>query len=606
MNGKVASIALVLIVAIPLLLGYCLNLTEEEITGWESTDSVNMTDTMLNSSSPVFVTSYAPHNNSEIYARITYPGAGVTEYGVYSPAFSSTGSVYTSIPAYRTVSATYTLNTPTVTTTEGTDMGTYSEVTFSNPHHTPYLYIQASELSQLNYAGASDLGTYWQFVARNGVQYISTDNTDGSLAEGTYSSSVIVLSDRYPTYRYVTNTYTQLEIATDYAFTQVSPAVFKIEDSGGRVYYNSITNSDGVSVSKTGDTLIIGSSVYTGVSAVYIASSSSTIYYTYTEQIADTYANPSYGWTTNISSGNVVQPYWQNGQTNQSVRMMMSISTGEYLDLQVVNGSDSSDTVSIRNTAGVITVNGTELGTYTYLCADITGKGLTLSGLNAWPDMFAAPNVINSVSVDFANALDTFMRIYLSGSNTIEYRVDSAVIQSGTFATTTDYTLDMGALWPGKSFSVTIPNIGIYGDTVTFGGQSYAVTDGAITVNGQTVRLLKCAFSSTYNEDRGEWTNAINGYTVSADTVPSSVYFGGEWSFIVTAYAMEETTSTELVWHAGEFAFNGFDSNFALLGLVSCVGVFIALGIYGQRSGAKVGTLLLICGCAGLLFLAMI
>ena len=59
-----------------------------------------------------------------------------------------------------------------------------------------------------------------------------------------------------------------------------------------------------------------------------------------------------------------------------------------------------------------------------------------------------------------------------------------------------------------------------------------------------------------------------------------------------------------MVWHAGEF---GLDKRgFAVAGLLACAALFVALGMSGQRSGAKVGLLLLICGGAAVGFLIII
>ena len=58
------------------------------------------------------------------------------------------------------------------------------------------------------------------------------------------------------------------------------------------------------------------------------------------------------------------------------------------------------------------------------------------------------------------------------------------------------------------------------------------------------------------------------------------------------------------VWHAGEF---GLDKKgFAVAGLLACGGLLVALGMSGQRSGGKMGVLLLICGGAAIVFLLII
>jgi len=59
-------------------------------------------------------------------------------------------------------------------------------------------------------------------------------------------------------------------------------------------------------------------------------------------------------------------------------------------------------------------------------------------------------------------------------------------------------------------------------------------------------------------------------------------------------------------WIAGEFAWDGIDDNFLMVGLLTSLGVFIALGIYSRRSKASVWPLMLVAGGAAFLFLIMI
>ena len=136
------------------------------------------------------------------------------------------------------------------------------------------------------------------------------------------------------------------------------------------------------------------------------------------------------------------------------------------------------------------------------------------------------------------------------------------------------------------------------------------MTDGSITVEGKKIRLLQASFSAVYDEETETYTPSINGIELNTELPPSPVApalgLGGEWSLAVMAYNVEKIEGTHLVWQAGEFAFNGADSNFALIGLLTCGAVFVGLGMYGRRSGAKVGMLMLITGCAAFIFLAMI
>lgn len=602
MDGKVAAIAITLIVAIPLLLGYALAFTEEERISWESTDSVNITDSMLNSSSPTFVNYTGPSNNSGIYTRIYYPGSGVTETSLLAPNFVSTGGVYSSIQTFTTSTGTISVGSAHTTTSEGTDQGPYTEFIVNDWGQYPWVYITTNQLSQMYYGNTSYLGTaFGPFVEIGGAYY-------GTLGGNTVTTDVIrIVSDRSPTYTMTYREYMDVpdSLGANYSLTVSQWTAMRVFHPNGT--WDVITPADGTNtIVRSGTQVIVNGTAYYDVNLVQIAPGASQTVVNYTKLTASGYADPSYGWNLDLSPGNAVYPYWMNGQANQSIRMLATIESGEFVDVSLLNDSDSTSAVSIRNVGGMIRVNGTDLGEYTRLCLDITGSQIKVSGIAGWPDMATPPALINSITVDFSNPLDLFTMVYLSGSSSIEYRVDSAVVRSGSFASTKDYTVNMASLWPNDSYSIRITSAGIYGDSIQFGGESYTVTDGAITVDNTRVRLLNCAFGSTYDTETATWSNTINGYEVSTSASASSVYFGGEWSITVAAYKMQSVTDTELTWNAGEFAFNGFDSDFALMGLLACLGVFIALGIYGRHSGAKVGALLLICACAGFVFLAMI
>jgi hypothetical protein len=48
------------------------------------------------------------------------------------------------------------------------------------------------------------------------------------------------------------------------------------------------------------------------------------------------------------------------------------------------------------------------------------------------------------------------------------------------------------------------------------------------------------------------------------------------------------------------------DDNFLIVGLITCLGVFIGLGIYARKTGKGVIPLLIVCGGAAALFICMI
>lgn len=610
MVSKVTAIALVLIVAVPILIGYGLAFEEVPYTAYETSDRVNVTDRVLNSSNPVYLNSAAPGNNSELLTVITYPGTGVTETTIKAPAYESVSSTYSSLPKYTTVSGYYELEDPVTYTGPGDNLGQYSRLSVSaNPSNMPYIMVSADQLSELHLSsGFSELGSMWgPFLQTSGDSWRVLAGLD--MKE---TGSFYVISDRFPTYTLTHVPYTDLEIDGDYTVTITNSAAIKITHTNDAVdYYPVRAPSNPVIIIKQGSVATIGDTQYSNVDMISVATiNAAGLAYSYTQVDSGSYADPSYGWTTNVAGGNPAQIYWMNSQLNGSVRMLMQITNGEYVDLRPMMDETAAGWASIRRTSGIVTVNGESLGNYGYLCVDVKGNQVTVSGIENWPNMYAPPTLINSITVDLTTPIELFNRIQLSGSTTVNYRVDSAEILSGYFPTALNTMLDMGELWPEKSFTLNISSVGIFGTSLTFAGQNYDVTDGTITVDGNKIRIKDATFSAIYDEESGNYTPTINGIELNTELPPSPVApalgLGGEWSLTIMAYNVEKVEGTRLEWQAGEWAWDGIGADFALVGLLTCGAVFVGLGMYGRRSGAKVGMLMLITGCAALIFLAMI
>ena len=103
----------------------------------------------------------------------------------------------------------------------------------------------------------------------------------------------------------------------------------------------------------------------------------------------------------------------------------------------------------------------------------------------------------------------------------------------------------------------------------------------------------------------GTYDNRINGITVSTTATPSTIAFNGSWSMKIVTAAQKQTTTTATHWIPGQFAWNGVDTDFKLVGLLTCLGAFIGLGIYAKSKRASILPLIIVCGCAGFMFLLL-
>ena len=117
------------------------------------------------------------------------------------------------------------------------------------------------------------------------------------------------------------------------------------------------------------------------------------------------------------------------------------------------------------------------------------------------------------------------------------------------------------------------------------------------------VSVKNLELSSVFNGS--EYENTINGILVSTSVTPSTITFNGDWSVTVSTVAQKSVEKEVTKWIPGKFAWNGMDDNFLMAGLMTSVGAFIGLALYGRRTGARIMPLLLVCGGAAFMFILM-
>jgi len=625
-NRALGAIALTLIVACPIGLGYVFALDQEEITVWESTSESNLTDIMLNSDTEYYIGWEGPTNNSQIYYREYMEGYWIDR--IVAPDYVSTGSTYTSLPIYGEISGELTL-------TSSASMNVVVD-----PQSNPYGGVQSHGLGDdllydlpvmdYYYFGFPDLSQIGLY--NNGVSVLTTTGI-GSLElvrNGSDSWSVetggttytvdafYISSDRTQTYTVWGRDYTPINISGDYASSIGTGLTgVKVVHHDGSVDNIVIEGATSLLKSSSGYAIVDGVP-YDSVSQLSIVRPAgvSILQYTATAAVEGEYADVSAGWTV-PGSGNPFIPYWMNGQTNSSVSLCVHIEEGREVFLTpLASVPDTAPMLHIiRGGDGLVTVvldidgdaGSAVLGEYSDLYVMITRGSYIVSGIPSWPAMGTSPSTLHTVTLDHDMQDDfNFIQIAVPGNHygDVRLRVDQAQIVAGDFPSTKDYTLDMNALYPSKSYSVRVHSIGVYGDSLTLAGVSLPVTNGTVTVNDRTIALRGADISCIDRDGDGIYVTSIGTEEVGTTTGPGSIYLGGEWSLTATAYMLEEVTSTQLRWQPGEFGFD--ETGFVVVGLIACLGAFVGLGMYGRRSGAKVGILMLICGGAAMVLLMMV
>lgn len=613
-----AAIALTLIVVIPICLGYAMASEPVQTTKWNTTETVSLSDTILNSQTP-FYSEYADAmNNSTL---LDYYGTTLV-----SPNYVSTSTTYSSIPVYNNGTGTVTLTSPTSGSSnlrsEHILIGVDSTVTPSITGLTGEIIQVSGNFSSVEVEGNAGNIDVTLSDGQQTLTFYKTTVTDYVLGmdgeyhavtspgyswkyqNHTYLSAYFYVSSNISQYGdYVSGTYETLTVphpvwVADFG---ASSKLIKLDyaDGSDPTIYQS--NSD-FRLSCINDVVTVPGGTYNGVSSISIASldTPNTITYTYRDPTG-TYADPAYGWqlpSDHMDYG------WTNTFNNNYVRMMVHFTSSNNMAFYPISndGTYGTSVTIFYNSNGIRISHSGEsynLGFYDYLMIEIGTESTKITGLTSWPALGAMPQGYNSIELDpLITTNIEWIRINTYDSDNTNFRIDSANIIAGTFPSTKDFTLNLNDLFPGRSLKVKMNSVGIYGDSLTVAGTTYNVTNGRITADGASINVKGMTVSYLYNSASSSYDIYFNSAYIASSLSPT-LYFGGEWSVTLTANIVEQVTETSPEWSPGGFAFDK-DSFVGVIVLAAAL-TFIGVGMYGARSGVKAGLLLMICGGAALI-----
>ena len=238
---------------------------------------------------------------------------------------------------------------------------------------------------------------------------------------------------------------------------------------------------------------------------------------------------------------------------------------------------------------------------------------LEFNYVGGWPSIIGKANAYLTYTHDVNylswftsdNKLDLVFNEFYDASvkKTPLIRVDDAVFRSFEYPLIEDASYNPANFKTNPATKIT--DINQYGSSITFGGNTYAVKKGNITLGSHEIPVKDLVLSSVPNPNGG-YDNKIGNTVVSTTGSPSIITFDGKWSASITTAAQEEYEITKTEWKAGDFAWDGIDHNFIMAGLLASLGAFIGVGIYARRTKSSVWPLLIVCGGAALLFFVML
>lgn len=559
MVSKVAVIALVAIVAAPILLGYAFNVQEVTETEYKATgESVNVTQLLKTESTYTYAYAdiYSLNTNFE-----TYSGSPIL------PLYENFISTSTSFPLryYQYPTGTHAFEGVPLSnyeyyyfqsTNEGSG-GTIT-VTITKPDNSVTWVI--NELKTFYYFNETD--TFYYTNLYNGWRSDSLNVPDGY---------VIRITD---TGGYTgTCTIEWIKASADPALTYVDFA------SGFRM----------TSLYKD------GTNPYTG-SALRLPDYSNSILLTFDlSSITDASYQFNLGYVSFTKTTTAGDVTW----------IVRNIDVSDPFDEFEIyyDETSSNNTYQMMVTAdpnGGVSVGS---GMYSYPI------NYDLRYVGQWPSDFGEANYYQQYSVDSTIIKVGQLNLNRMGINKLSeftpvMRVDSAYYRAFEHPIMENKTYDPAAFRTNPA--TTINNPTQYGSSIEFGGNTYAVKNGNITLGTHQIPVKGLVLSSV-PDGNGAYENRIGETVISTTADPSTIIFNGKWLANISTISLEPNTVTKTEWVAGSFAWDGIDDNFLLCGMVTCIAAFIGCGIYAKKTGSGgIIPVMIVCGCAALMFFWML
>lgn len=297
---------------------------------------------------------------------------------------------------------------------------------------------------------------------------------------------------------------------------------------------------------------------------------------------------------------------WTNGFVNRAVTIWITAETtsgsweidsfGDPVTLGLSSGmwtlTDGTDTLQLGNTSAYPIV----ALTWDSHAGEVTAEGLVRA------DDFADTDWTVGNSVSLPTTSGPASQLMMTVLGTLHYRVMSTVSQIGTMGGMIDVSVEPDAYYPDTNWQLYMRSPAVYGGQIVMGGTAYDISrEGTIQLTVldveegedplQTVSIRDMTILSVVTEgSRHVW---VSGLLIDDDAPGDwTVQFRGAWLMDLLIYDMDVEERTVYDWRAG--AFNLDQTSFCMVGLLSSFLAFLAFGLYGRWSGAKILPLLVV------------
>lgn len=567
MVSKTAVIAIVLIIAAPIFIGYVFNIDQVSVTDYKTTgDAVNVTQILQNSVDYNYVNADTTQiNTSFVMPKVTIPYDN-TDDAVQSLArYEKTGYVKTVMPmnkyTYGSGNLPYSIDPPT----------------------TSYYYFETDGSG----SGYVNLEIY---NLSGGTTLLTTITA----IKSAYSTS----TDLYYTYYVNPNNHTATEMGTYHYPSSSCRCYFQaINGYSGNAFVERHEDTDTDFVDLSAGFRIKADSIPYRSTKVQLPKDTRSILMTVN---IDSMAGLPAGvtiYSNGITVGTLVKTDI-GGELKLQGRF-----TGNYFDMYY-DPTRSDNTYQI-----LVTYEYVSSFIYNGQTANVYNTHTEFRYVGGWPSIMGVANYYKIYTNDREDQAYDFNSDYVmftttsSNGYTPIIRMDAATFRTNEFPVIYDKTYSPSSFKDNPITKIINPTQ--YGTSIEFAGNTYNVTDGNITLEGRSIPVKDLTFSSIPSS-LGGYENKIGNTVISTSAQPSTITFNGKWAVGVETTEQESYTYTETEWIPGDFAWDGMDQNFILAGLLVSLGAFVGVGIYARRSRASIWPLLIVCGGAALLFFIML
>ncbi len=564
MVSKVAVIALVAIVACPILLGYAMNLSETTVTEYKpETDepALNATKLLNNGISYTWANADTYRINSQFFN--TQP---------IWPYFEQTSSIKGALPLTNGKIANWTGGTQSLA-----DVGRYF-IKIDMPHS-----INSYVSADVYFNGALQrtidhvVQMYYDIYSERFVYLYTTSSA-------TYGSGSFSFLNA--TFEQIIFRLTNIPdgVAVDYSLGYINGANSYVNMAAG--YHFDNFGYEPTSLGYTGWTVELPDYTYSMLMTIDLNSITTTS--AYSVIIMDRFL---------LMKLTLDKPYWSVTDmiTNESQDLYYDENSNNNTYQMFVQYSDQANPSDDPNYPDP------------YKKFD---RHVEFRYIGSWPSLIGAADYYLKYEFDYSEIMlpdDNnlhYFKLRNATERTPTIRMDAAVFQAFRYK-----VIENQQYLPydfRTNPSTTISDVRIFGGSIDFGGNTYTVDkSGNITLGTHKVSVNKMTLSSSPNP-LGGYDNKINGTTVSNTPTPSAINFNGKWSANVTTISMVQNSYNHTEWTPGQFAWDGIDQNFLMIGLLAALGSFIALGIAFRKAKSALFALAIACGGAAVLFFIMI